>query len=385
MTENVAYLAGKKVVILQHRIPHYRIPLFEIMRRSCEEVGLELIVYYGRAADSEKLRQDESSLAWGKRIDNVYRRIFGVDLLWQKIPSNVDEADLVIMVQENRILSNYKLIAKRKLARRKVAFWGHGANFQASNRRSLSEKWKVVVLSLVDWWFAYTDATVDVLVKSGFDKSRITCLNNSIDTRSNRKIFANISSREVALLNKQYGIPDAAKVGLYCGSLDRNKGIDVLLQSAKLVKKEIPDFYLIIIGAGAMEGMVNGAARECDWIKVVGTKVGREKLIFFKRSMVMLNPGMLGLHILESFSVGLPLVSIVSSSHSPEVVYVRNYMNAILTSNTIADYSSAVVRMLSDDRYRKHISNGAEMAGQDYSVEDMAHRFMTGIVDCLRG
>ena len=49
-----------------------------------------------------------------------------------------------------------------------MAYWGHGANFQSDAPVGVRERWKQMLLTKVDWWFAYTQMTVDILTKAGY-------------------------------------------------------------------------------------------------------------------------------------------------------------------------------------------------------------------------
>ena len=56
-------------------------------------------------------------------------------------------------------------------------------NFQSAAPNGLREQWKKVMLKHVDWWFAYTNRTVDILCQAGYPRNRITCLDNAIEQR----------------------------------------------------------------------------------------------------------------------------------------------------------------------------------------------------------
>ena len=96
----------------------------------------------------------------------------GRDLCWQPFPSELKNSDLIVIMQENRILSNYTFLLRHLLFGLPLAYWGHGANLQSVAPRGLREKWKSFLLTKVDWWFAYTDATVDIVKRAGFPEDQ---------------------------------------------------------------------------------------------------------------------------------------------------------------------------------------------------------------------
>ncbi len=188
----------RKVVILQYRLLHYRTQLFELLRDKCREQGIEIELVHGQASRREVQKRDVGSLSWAKIVENRFWEIGNKDLLWQPIPKDLRQCDLIVVMQENRILSNYALLLSRLWSQRKIAYWGHGKNFQSTAPTGLRERWKDFLIGRVDWWFAYTQITVDILHKAKFDEARITCLDNAIDSESFVNDLASISANTIA-------------------------------------------------------------------------------------------------------------------------------------------------------------------------------------------
>ena len=162
---------------------HYRLGLFDALKTALEEDGYELELVVGTATENETSRQDQGTLDWATVIQN--RKILQykkTEVIWQSLPSHALDADLIICMQENRLISNYPVIARSHFRRaQRVAYWGHGVNLQSDYPNGIREKWKSLWINSVDWWFAYTQLTADKLHDAGFDSSRITILNNAID------------------------------------------------------------------------------------------------------------------------------------------------------------------------------------------------------------
>ena len=182
-----------KVVVLQHRLLHYRTALFEQLRANC--AGIELHLVHGQATRREQAKKDEGSLSWANKVENRAWEVGDRDWIWQPFPQHLRDADLVLLMQENRLLSNYPFLLKRFFTGPKIAFWGHGANFQSDAPAGLREQWKRWWLTRVDWWFAYTQPTVDIVRAAGFPAERITRLDNAIDTGGFKRALAAISVR----------------------------------------------------------------------------------------------------------------------------------------------------------------------------------------------
>lgn len=108
-----------EVVIVQYRLFHYRAPLFDLMRQRLNRHGVNLRLVVGQPSDFELARRDEGFLDWAHKVHNRFVRIRGKDLVWQPLPSAAKHATLCVVIQENRIVSNYFLQLRRALGDRK--------------------------------------------------------------------------------------------------------------------------------------------------------------------------------------------------------------------------------------------------------------------------
>lgn len=117
----------KKVVIFQHRLLHYRTGFFELLRARCKSMGVQLELVHGGATRRELAKKDVGSLDWATRVENRCWEVGERDIIWQPFPKVARDADLLVVMQESRILSNYPILLKRIFGKR-VAYWGHGKN-----------------------------------------------------------------------------------------------------------------------------------------------------------------------------------------------------------------------------------------------------------------
>ncbi len=374
---------NKKVTILQDRLVHYRVGLFERLRKLAAERGIDLFLVHGQTSPLNKKRDEEGILDWAVQVKNCWWVVRGHDLLWQPFPRHLENSDLVIMLQHNRILSNYRIVFGRQRCRSKVAFWGHGKNFQSKHPYGVQECIKRRLIRAVDWWFTYTQLSVEVLEKAGFDPSRITCLDNAIDTKIFRSEIGSITTAEVERLRDQYALEADGFIGLFCGSLYVDKRPEIMLEAARIIKRQIPEFHLFVIGDGPSAWMIEKAAATYNWLHYVGPKKGRDKAAFFRLADVVINPGAVGLHVLDAFTAGLPMVTMADSSHGPEISYLRDGYNGYMTGNSSDDYAKAVIKLYLDKNGYRMICEHALLDSEKYTVEQMALNFINGIERCL--
>jgi glycosyltransferase involved in cell wall biosynthesis len=373
----------KKVVILQNRLFHYRTKLFEQLRDTCAMRGIELHLVHGQASRRESGKNDEATLPWAEKVSNRFWEIGEHDIIWQPFFASIKGADLILIMQENRILSNYPLLLSRMWSPRKVAYWGHGKNFQSDAPTGLRERWKNFLLNRVDWWFAYTDVTVDILRGAGFPLERITCLDNSIDNDSFVRDLASISNKRLAELRMEINVKDGSKIGLFCGSLYPDKRLDYMIEAADKVHAEMPDFKLLVLGDGPAARQINIAAASRGWLKYCGMRRGLEKAAYFRLADMVFNPGACGLHILDAFCAGIPIATTVEARHGPEIAYLKDGQNGIVISGGPENYAGQVIKLLSESTKYQYLCSGARETASRYTLKNMVYQFANGIERCL--
>lgn len=368
----------KKVVIVQRRLTHYRVPLFTALRESLAADSIRLELLAGAAAPSEMAKRDAGSLPWAGSVGTRY--LAGERLCWAPFGHHVRGADLVIVTQENRLLYNhYMLMRPRSFA---LAFWGHGANLQAANPNSLAERYKRWTTARVDWWFAYTSHSVRLVEQAGFAGSRITNLENAVDTRQLRQARAALAESDVARLRDELGVADAP-VGIFVGSLYGDKRLDFLVECADAIRRRVPAFNLVIVGEGPLRAWLDAQARTRPWLHCVGARFGKDKVRHVAMADLMLNPGLVGLGILDSFSLGVPMVTTDCGLHSPEIAYLESGSNGVMTANCASAYVEAVCGLLADRRKLERLRMGCLESASRYTIENMTNNFHLGIRQAL--
>ena len=375
-----------KVAILQHRLLHYRVDLFQRLKNELKGDNVELELFHGKPSLKELTKRDIGQLSWSHYVNNSYVNIAGVDILWQKLP-HIKDYDLIILIQENRIISNYFIILQAKLFYRKtkLAFWGHGKNMQSVNPRGLKEYWKRKWLSAVDWWFAYTEGTKSYLINSGFPVDNITTLNNSIDTSRFKELVQHVDYNRIHALKKDLNLTDDSEVCVFCGSIYLEKKIELLLDACEIIYGRNPNFILIVIGDGPDRIILDRYINSSPWLRTVGIKTGQDKADIFSISKLMLNPGLVGLHILDSFCSGVPMITTERALHSPEFDYLLPDENGVVVRGPDCpkSYADAVTNCLCNENLLSKLRSGCYASSTKYSLDMMVTNFKNGIKDAL--
>ena len=373
----------KRVVICQHRLLHYRLGLFDRLRTACAKLGVDLHLVHGQASRREAFKKDEGFLPWAHKMQNHFWEVGARDLVWQPFPADLRDADLVVVMQENRILSNYPLLLGRLWSPRRVAYWGHGVNFQSDAPSGLREKWKQMMLQRVDWWFAYTETTAEIVRRAGYPQERITCLDNAIDNEAFERDLASVTDAQLQTMRVEINAPEGAPVGLFCGSLYSDKRLDYMIEAADRIHAALPAFRLVVIGDGPGAGEIRAAAETRPWLKWLGVRKGQEKAAWFRLADVVINPGAVGLHVLDSFCSGTPMMTTAESRHGPEVAYLQDGVNGLVVHGGSDNYADAVIALFNDRSRLEAIKQAALRDARHYTLDNMVERFADGIERCV--
>lgn len=371
------------VLILQRRMTHYRVDLFEALRRRLGQVAVRLHVVYGESSSEDRSRNDAAELTWGTRVqcDHLWK---GSRATYMRLPRPLlRQQALIILPHENSLLNTYPLLFKQQICRHRVAFWGHGANFQAQNQHSLAESIKAWSSLRAYWWFAYTRLSVQRIAGNGFSRERITCLNNAIDTHALVEWRKSIMPDEINRLRTALGI-SGFKTGIFIGSLHAHRKLEFLLSAVDEMRRRFSDFEFIVIGDGPLRGLVERFCASRDWCKWVGAKHGREKILHMMLGRVTLNPGMVGLNVLDCFAAEVPMVTSDSILHSPEIAYIDSGENGLIAIDGLRGFVDGASSVVTDDELHARLVRGCAASAEKYTLEQMVENFCGGIVNALQ-
>lgn len=369
----------KRVVFVALRFNQYRVDFYNLLRESLKEHNIQLLIIHGKSKNTPK--KDETELDWGITIPTVTIKAGKGELYWQPCLKYLKRGDLVIVQQANKLILNYLLILFRKLFNVKMAYWGHGLNMQ-KDKYSFENRFKRKLIRRTDWWFAYTRKVKDLIVENGFPSHKVTVVENAIDTVKLQKALENTKDEEVVALKSELGIT-SRNVGIYCGGIYKEKRIEFLIRAADLIREKTPDFELIVIGSGPDLPLIKAAAETRKWIHYAGVKFHEEKVPYFKAASVFLMPGLVGLAILDSFALQTPMFTTDYPYHSPEIEYLKNGYNGVMTENDLDKYAESVNNAFADQEFLKKLKEGCKNSTPLYSNEKMVQNFKEGIVSCL--
>ncbi|MBN8707884.1 MAG: glycosyltransferase family 4 protein [Verrucomicrobia bacterium] len=366
-----------RVVIVQEHLPHYRQRFYELLHAALAGQGVTLDLVYSPHVAANLLA---GRLPWATPVPIQRWK----SLAWQNVFPICRGADMVIVQQESKYLANFLLQLRSFVSTQKLAYWGHGRNFQSENASIAGETIKRIASRYCNWWFAYNDFSVDIVKSLGFPEDRITSVQNAIDTRAIAEARNNIPPGELAALKARLGIK-SDNVGVFTGGLYREKRLPFLLEACQLIRRDIPDFELIVIGKGPEADFIEAAARQNEWIHFVGPKSDREKVPYWALSKLLLMPGLVGLVVLDSFALGVPMITTDYPYHSPEISYLKDGENGLIVKPwpDPEEYARRTVELLRDPDRISRLARKALEDADRYSVERMSKNFAEGVLKAL--
>ena len=230
----------------------------------------------------------------------------------------------------------------------------------------------------MDWWFTYTRKSAEIVAATGFPSSRITSVNNSIDTLALTEAKDRISDTELEALRLSRGLT-GENIAIYCGGMYPDKKIPFLLTACERIRSRIGNFEVLFIGDGPDSESVQQFAERHQWAHYLGSLTGDDKVAYFKLAKVQLLPGLVGLAVLDSFTLGVPMITTDLPIHRPEFDYIQDGYNGVVTTFAVDAYSNQAIRLLEDETWHSKLVEGCLQSATRYSVDNMAINFSEGV------
>jgi len=209
------------------------------------------------------------------------------------------------------------------------------------------QKWKYLLYLLerkmyhnADKIITVSESTKEVLVKNyNVSPEKIVVIYNGV----NFKIFKKIKS-----IKK---IPNSL---LYVGRLDKRKGIDFLVKSIPLVKNEIPDIKLFIIGKGKSREKLEKFVEENnleDNIKFLGFVPDDELPKWYNQCKLTIVPSVFegfGITVIESLACGTPVVG----TNTDGIKDIIKDKNMLVKFGDKEDLAKKIVKLLENNQIK---------------------------------
>jgi glycosyltransferase involved in cell wall biosynthesis len=373
-----------RVYIVYRHVPAYREAFYNRLRQRLGEHGVELRLIYGQPIGEDAVKKDAVAIPWGEKVHNIVVGRGRKNICWQPAYRRTYDADLIIVEQASRLLLNYALLRRHRRGGPPVAFWGHGANLQADGSvlSWLAERSKRWYTKQACWFFAYTQGSAERVWRLGFSPSHTTVVQNAMDTGELQSISATMTPSDGRLALRRLGC-EGDLTCLYIGALYAEKRLRFLIEAGDLVAAQLPSFELVVVGTGPQEAELRALARSRPWLHTLGPMFGEAKVAVAKGCRLLLMPGLVGLVVLDSFALGLPLITTDMHGHSPEIEYLQPGKNGVITKNDVRSFAAGIVSLLGDEGMRSAFAAACLRASATFTLDAMVENFADGILSAL--
>ena len=319
------------IVFLNRYAPFYREGIFKKIseRLRCR------VVHSGKQMGSVKIASIKNSTAipsfslsvkGGKKIIWLSTTLFLVK----------HRPKVVITELSLSLISTWWLFVLSKIHGFKIIFWTHGLIDYGWNNKTLTYGDKIR-LKWIDW----ADAILFYDSKRKAELIEITGESNKYFVSTNMIDLSSFVNSWSTYSNNSNNHTEVSAVGtmIYIGRLIREKEVIGLIDILEETNSCTLPPNLLVIGDGElMEELVKRTKKFGDRVIFLGGVYDNRTIAdYLLKATVMVSPGYLGLNIVQSLSMGCPIVSVddrsIQKRHSPEISYLKMKKNAILLKN----------------------------------------------------
>jgi len=216
-----------------------------------------------------------------------------------------------------------------------------------------SQKWKYLLYLLEKRMYK----NADKLIAISEDTMKTLISNYEVEPSKIDLIYSGVN------INKFRKIDNIKKIKhslLFVGRLDKRKGINFLLETILLVKKEIPNIKLFIIGCGKMRKKLERFVRDNDIesnVKFLGFIPDSYLLRWYNRCQITIVPSLfegLGLTVIESLACGTPVIA--TNVDGIRSIIKHNENGILVEYNNKKELATYVVKLLNNHHLREELS-----------------------------
>jgi glycosyltransferase involved in cell wall biosynthesis len=164
-------------------------------------------------------------------------------------------------------------------------------------------------------------------------------------------------------------------VVVYAGRLKRAKRPDHAIRAFKIVKEEIPNAELWVIGDGPYKKDLEKIA--VDGVKFFGGLSNEHRRRLLARAWVLVNPSVregFGLNVLEANALGTPCVAYDVAGLTDSIIDGRTGL-LVKENGNVEKLSKAIIRILEDETLRKTLSVNALEYSENFNWDRTAQEF----------
>ena len=301
----------EKILFITNFFPSYRKNIWEKLLNNKKSD----IIFYFDPIQNEGIQVEKKNSKSNKRknsfkeIKNFY--FFG-RVIWQSrivrecLSASFNQA---IFLGDMNILSTWIALLICRLRNKKTILWTHGFY---GNESHIKRWLRILFYSIGNKYLLYEQRGRKLMIKAGFESSKIFIIYNSLDYELQKKYFEDYQKNNI---KKEFTFFKNSKLKtiIFLGRLTSVKKIDLLIKSVNKLNSKIVKFNLLIIGEGPQKSLLKKISKkglDKGWIYFYGKTYDESelsKLIY--SSDLMVSPGNTGLNAVHALSYGTPVAT----------------------------------------------------------------------------
>lgn len=213
----------------------------------------------------------------------------------------------------------------------------------------------------------------DLISRVGWDAERTHTIRTGLDFTAWRP-----DPRARQQLRARWDIPDAAPVMMTVARLSREKGLDVLIEAAGIVRQRHPDARFVLVGDGPLEGNLAEQIRRRglhDTVRLAGFHADVPSVLS-AADVFVLPSYMEGMPnaVLEAFAARLPVVASAVGGLAEVIEHERTGL--LIPPGDAGGLSAAVCRILDERELAGRLAKaGAERARERFSIQRVTDEY----------
>ncbi|PWJ57633.1 glycosyltransferase involved in cell wall biosynthesis [Dyadobacter jejuensis] len=276
---------GIRLLILQKRLPTFRIPLFEAL-----SARYTLTVAYTDGAALDRVSFQQTRLT-PTRLGSL--------VILKGLATYCQNFQIVICMFDLHWLSCIALAFHPRPFR--LILWGAGLSTSAGFQRYKHFDWlRSLIARKADAVLLYSEVAQKQYLNWGLPPTQVTVAPNTIATKLPSHYW---QRRREGVKNKL----------VFIGTMAPRKGIDTLIKSFELLATEFPKLELHFIGDGPWKTQLTSLIEESEFSSRMychGQLEDDHSLSsIFMEASACISPGQAGLAVLKSFSFGVPFIT----------------------------------------------------------------------------
>lgn len=279
-------------------------------------------------------------------------------------------ADNVVVDLNPRVLNVWLVLLLRRLSGKRSVVWGHA--WPRGGASSRSDKVRALLRNLGGTVVVYTESQVREL-KERFPRLRVIAAPNAL-------------YRADDILKLKEAVRNGKDVWdiVYVGRLVKEKKPAFLLGAFAIALRDLPpQSRLLFVGDGPEADSLKAAAHALgidQRVTFTGHVAGREQLQpIYRRSLVSVSAGYVGLSITQSFSFGVPMLISKDEPHAPEIEAAVDGVNCEFFETDSAEALAAGLLAFFQRKefWLARYDSILQECAERYSTEVMADRLLS--------